>query len=224
MAKSYVVGSELFRTQKELRNYIQGILHKSPLNTPLDARLTTFLLALLEYHPTGKEKQGAGVQAIVVRTNPVYRHQRNFWLIRVDGTETDFSYTKCLQPPTARGLFHSACRAAIKPQMESFRREFFSQESAPKCPVTSSPLTFGKAHVDHKAPLTFEALVDDFVSQNNINVDTVELIAQDGLIGRELPEELRLSFSEYHQKRAVLWMVSPEANLGVLRRKTGKQQ
>jgi hypothetical protein len=54
------------------------------------------MLDLLSRHPYCEEKIGAGIQSIWSQPNEYWENNRCFYLTRVDGTEIDFSFVKCL--------------------------------------------------------------------------------------------------------------------------------
>ncbi|KAG0566496.1 hypothetical protein KC19_7G068200 [Ceratodon purpureus] len=58
--------------------------------------------AVLTYHPKYSEKVGCGIAYIKVDNSPDYPDVRCFWLVRTDGSETDFSYRKCLREKVRR--------------------------------------------------------------------------------------------------------------------------
>ncbi|KAG0566264.1 hypothetical protein KC19_7G050700 [Ceratodon purpureus] len=58
--------------------------------------------AVLTYHPKYSEKVGCGIAYIKVDNSPDYPDVRCFWLVRTDGSETDFSYRKCLREKVLR--------------------------------------------------------------------------------------------------------------------------
>ncbi|KAG0555506.1 hypothetical protein KC19_12G173900 [Ceratodon purpureus] len=58
--------------------------------------------AVLKYHHKYSEKVGCGIAYIKVDNSPDYPDVRCFWLVRTDGSATDFSYRKCLREKVLR--------------------------------------------------------------------------------------------------------------------------
>ena len=101
-----------FKHSKEIYSLYREHLDTIPIKfLPRTIELTLvhqsqLFLVLLKKHPKAKEKIGCGVQEIFMRREftDVYDKRGNhqgvleicsFFLRRIDGTETDFSYLKC---------------------------------------------------------------------------------------------------------------------------------
>src|SRR5258706_3097983 len=96
----YTFDGHAFRTKREAEAAIQFILHSQPLGKPLAPAHLQFMFAVLEDHPSVEIKIGCGVANMEVRSDARYPNIRYFWIIRHDGTGTDFSFKQCLKPPT----------------------------------------------------------------------------------------------------------------------------
>lgn len=121
----YVVNGEHFKTQKNLKERIHKILYAYSFGEVLNELDTRFLYALVEgYHPSAEIKIGAGVSRMEVRQNLIYKQNREFWIVRTDDTETDFSFMECLRPSKPLDKFRTACRAAISPYMAMVKITF----------------------------------------------------------------------------------------------------
>lgn len=87
------------------------------------------------------------------------------------------------------------------------------------CPVTGEKIEDG-GHVDHAPPWSFERIVDEFVKDNAIDVESVAYLDGDGQTQSVFADPaLARSFAEYHRARAKLRLVSKHANLSVLKKK-----
>ena len=208
-----------FKTKKSLREHIRKILYSYPDGQILNTVDFTFMLALLERHEDPKRKIGCGVDFMYVKRNPVFKNM-GFWLARTDGTETDFSFEICLKHETKLQKFKSACRTTISDDIISFRDRFFSQSETPTCEVTGDQLHKWDSHVDHVPPMTFDNIVKEFVMDLGIDVEKVELLtAEDGRVRNELADGmLRDQFRLYHLGVADLRVISPLANLSIVKR------
>ncbi len=177
--KSYEIAGEIFPTQSALQKRIQEILYRYQVGQQLLHGDFLFMLEVLKNHPDYELKNGIGIKAIFVRQNPVYKQTRGFWLVRLDGSDTDFSYLECLKETSHKKKFINACRVAIEPYTQKYKQAFFNDLNGEiyTCPYTNEPLKFIGSHVDHKAPNTFQQLVKDFVKENTIDISHVQVIS-----------------------------------------------
>lgn len=74
-----------------------------------------FLNELLKEHPNYEIKKGCGILDFFIKET--YWKQKGFYLKRLDGSETDFSYNQCLLPRTKLQKIKMACRTAISLDM-----------------------------------------------------------------------------------------------------------
>lgn len=79
-----------------------------------------FLLELLKHHPDYDLKIGSGISNFFIKKT---RWNNNgFYIKRIDGTETDFSYLSCLNPKSKIQNIKEACRSAISEDMMKISR------------------------------------------------------------------------------------------------------
>lgn len=96
---------------------------------------------------------------------------------------------------------------------------FERHPSAPE--VSGDPITAESCHVDHVAPMTFEAIVQAFLAAIGIDAAQVEYLDGDNVTESQFADrELSERFALFHRERAVLRVVSKRANLSLLRRKS----
>ena len=220
--QSYIVAGENFKTKADLQERIKAILYQYQDRECLSEVDFVFMLEVLQRHPDYEVKAGSGVKAIYVQQNPVYRNTRNFWIIRLDGSETDFSYLECLKETLPQKKFINACRAAIEPYTQEYKRLFFDNldSKAYFCPYTNEKLNFIGSHVDHKSPKTFKQLVKDFVSQYNVDMSQVKIVgsAKDNVFQDTFEDkEFEKLWIDYHNSHAKLQVISKKANLSLLK-------
>jgi len=189
------------------------------------------LLDLLRSHPSAESKIGTGVEAFEIRQNPRFTKSRCFYLIRIDASEEDFSYTKCLYPPTSLAVFKSICRKLVGIRLFWLKSAYFrknaSEDGRIQCPITGEWVTEDQAHVDHIPPDTFEKLVTDFITQNNINVEEVEIREAEGEteVGKTFAStSLADEWVKYHNENAKLRVVSAYANLSIIGRQSSAER
>lgn len=211
MGYSFTVAGESFDSKRALQQRIKGILHGGDVPRKLADSDFLFMRKLLDRHPNANLKVGAGIRSIEVRQNEVYTQTRCFWALRVDGTETDFSYLECITPTGNRKKLWNACRVAIEPVMRGIKDKFFKQpRNLWICPITNQSMTFLTSHAHHCEPWSFDKLVRGFVSERGLNQD--EPLTKphgDGDIQDVFADaEIETQWLDYHSKRAVIQVQS----------------
>lgn len=191
------------------------ILNRATIGQPIAGDAESFLRDLVTLHPEAEDKIGCGIDRFEVRQNEW--KGRTFWLVRLDGTETDFSFLKCLTPPTAEQDFAHACRCCVVDQILAFKNAIFDRSPSIECPVTGEALTRQTAHIDHAPPNTFRELVARFAAQIPDIRAAVKPTADGDLRTTFADPSVAARFSEFHRANATLRAVSRRANLSVLR-------
>lgn len=219
MAKrqTYIVRGEVFRTKSELQERVKRILWSYKDGQTLATDDFEFMLDLLQNHPRAETKKVAGVAYMLVKKNPIYHGTRSFYLVRHDGTETDFSYIECITPTPKRKKVKMACRVLVEPYTIEFKRRFFDERGgAAICELTREEIHFIGSHVDHVPPKTFDALFAQFICYYDIDIEAVEFKDEcvDNKIQDELADEnLSTLWVKWHNEHAELRVVSKRANL-----------
>ena len=219
MAKrqTYLVHGEVFRTKSELQERIKRILWRYEDRQTLATDDFEFMLDLLQHHPRAETKMGVGVAHMLVKKNPIYHGTRSFYLVRLDGTETDFSYLECITPTSKRKKVKMACRALVEPYTMEFKQRFFDERGGVAiCELTGEKIYFIGSHVDHIPPKTFDALFAQFIDYYGIDIEAIDLKDEfvDNKIQNELADEnLSTLWVKWHNEHAELRVVSKCANL-----------
>lgn len=214
---AFTVNGERFGKKTDLEDRIRGIINSYRDDQPLNWFDLEFVSDLLSNHPNAATKTGCGMATIVVRRNPIYRQNRNFVLLRTDGTETDFSWRECITPTPHSKKVRIACRALVEPYTREFKQRFFDERDGKAvCPITGEDIYFLGSHVDHEPPMTFEVIFKNFVSEYRIDIDRVEL--KDALADNKYYDELAdpdliMNWIDYHHQHATVRVVSAKANL-----------
>lgn len=216
MTKTIEIGDERFASKASLKRRVQEILRRGYREvTGADA---LFLCTLFERHPSAAEKIGPGIKSIRVRRVPPYG-TTGLEIERADGSRTDISYQECITPTTPDYWFRASCRSAVVMQITDAKNRAFADSVVIRCPITNEEITRDTCHADHAPPWTFDAIVKAFIGAMDLDVSTVEFVDGDGVTESEfVDQELTISFSEFHRDRAVLRIVSRNANLSLLRR------
>jgi hypothetical protein len=170
-----------------------------------------FLRDLVSIHPCAEEKIGPGIKRFSARRN---MNNVGFWIERVDGSETDFSFIACVDGDTLERTILLTMRKAIKHQVLPFREAAIAEGSA--CPVTGEHLTSENCQVDHENP-TFIEIARDFISSEG-GCECITTVSKEGQYGKDFAdEEQKARWLEHHQASANLRAVSKKANLSTLR-------
>lgn len=82
-------------TKTEAAKTLSLILNSYDISDTLLGEHHMIVLDILQHHPRAIDKIGAGVENFFVRESPVWRG-RCFGIKRIDGSEDDFSFKKCL--------------------------------------------------------------------------------------------------------------------------------
>lgn len=201
-----VVNGELFTTKAALTARCRGML-QGEIDQP-------FLYSLLQRHSKAVQKIGCGVRHFDVRVNQPFG-TRGFWIVRVDGTETDFSYIACISPPSKEADALKAMRNAIHPQILAFKQWAFAPTGMYNCALTGQRIAFSSSHVDHKPPRTFDALVQSFLSSYQFKLSDIEVNdTLDGDIETCMKDgPTKELWQTFHQTYAILQITSAAANL-----------
>lgn len=94
-SKPLTIGGESFPTRKAALLVIKELLNSQSLKVAVPEPHHSFLCALISLHPRAAEKSGKGIGHFTVEY--AAHGTRCFYLTRVDGTRTDFSYFKCVR-------------------------------------------------------------------------------------------------------------------------------
>lgn len=215
MSQAFQCGHLSFKTKKAATEHFKSMLSRycdDEIVSPSDLR---DLLALLECHPERDQKIGRGVFGIQVCKNPDFPSTRCFWIYRVDGTDTDFSYLSCIKKagPSLRQEFMNACRREIAQQVIEFKQVAFAGSQCVTCPESGDVLTWDSCHVDHVIP--FVALVDQFIKESGIAVSRslISILRDNQSSATFSCVATAEAWRKFHAARAVLRVVSVQFNL-----------
>jgi hypothetical protein len=212
-----VFAGESFRNQAEIIARCRQIRDRGQAGNPITGQDHEFLLSLLRdgEHRHAVEKVGCGVASFSVRKNQ--HNTYGFWLRRVDGSETDFSFYDCVERKSPESRHRqdvvSALRALVGPQVSAFRASAFRNRVTVDCAVSGLPVTFDVCHVDHDPP--FDALVDGFMRSRGLTFAAIAVVpTADGQTVNVIADQrIAHSWTEYHANHARLQILSAEANL-----------
>lgn len=209
------IGAREFASKRAAADAIRTVLYAYKHGQTLTPEHAAFVGDVLERHPEREQKIGAGVASFQVQDNG---GTMGFWLTRIDGSRTDFSFLSCLSAPSAAQKARAAFRREIRDQIVAFRAAAFDWQSLVPCAVSGELVSIGNAHVDH-CP-TFESLLRDFESLHLLTLDDVAVEpTRDGETDTRLADrDLAKRWADYHREHARLRIVSARANLSMLKR------
>lgn len=207
------IGPFTFQTKEAAKKYTSELLARLPLGEVQNEHVR-FLVALLNRHPQAHQKEGAGLLGFEVRKHPIYG-SRGFWIIRRDGTETDFSYRECLSPSTNKASVVAAFRQEVCYQSQQFKETNY-RHGMP-CPITGEPLDYDEIDVDHAPPL-FSDILKRFLEEQGLRTEDVACREGDGVTIASLQDrKLASLWHDYHRKHAQLYLLSREGHRIVTR-------
>jgi hypothetical protein len=198
------IGKEVFKAKKDLLARLKEMLHAAPLGVELDLPQHEFLMELLKRHPEAKKKIGPGVKAFRVTTSEF--KNRCFEVIREDGTETDFSYLKCVSEKTAWSEFTHALRDLVKHQVWEAKEKVFLWDEV--ITLGGETVTREETRVEYLSPDTFGWLAEEFSLTEKLDKNNLPLgPSPDG--GKVLVDPaLEARWQAFHEKRAKFEILS----------------
>ena len=201
-------------SKTKAKEVVSGILNGYNIGDEVVGPHHDLLLDVLDYHPDAASKIGVGVKRFLVAVEPVYKG-RGFIIERVDGSRIDFSFMKCLtqsREPHRKQVLR-ACRVAVKDQIVRFKKSVYGTNKYVRCCITQLNMQWKDCHIDHKAPLTFDTLVFNYLFARKLKLDDIVVIP-DGTSVLFADQNLCADWCQYHQQHAVLQPTLDHANLG----------
>lgn len=162
---------------------------------------------LLERHPEAREKIGLGVAELF--TGPDAYGGRCFFVRRVDGSETDFSFLQCVDGEiTHEAKVRKAARVAVAVSIQLWKQQAFAGSAEIFCPLSGELLSLTHSHVDHEDP-TFDELFRTYFREPV----SIVVVSQGTLGARFADPDLEQRWLRFHDAKAKLRLLSPKANL-----------
>lgn len=207
-----------FKSKKEIIEHVRVIMKNNNNNVFLNDMDSNFMFDLLQWHEEFDEKSGVGIDKFFIMDNEQYTNTRTFRILRFDGSTTHFSFMACLNNKTKKHRVIKAFRYHIESQIKDFKTEFFNNNSLVFCEFTKERLYSYACHVDHIKPKTFKKLMSDFMQNESLSFDNIDLLDSKDKYNEEFKnKELINKWFDYHKNNAELRVVSAKANLTILR-------
>lgn len=220
-----------WNSHKVAEQHFRDIRDRYRVNIPIDDAMDhDDLCALLERYDTaildGASKIGAGIDHFEVRVNygSYGGSTKGFWVVRTDGSETDFSFISAVkgEPKPQAQEFSDACRAAVAADILAAKKAVFAEHGDASgcvpCELTDEPITFEQAHTDHAYP-KFGHLVVTFRAARGWHEaipDGVLTRAQDGQTTTTFADPtIAEAFRRFHHRSAIMRVVSRGKNLSM---------
>lgn len=209
----YIINGIAFTSKRAIIDTVHRIRDKYGNGELLSQNDSIFIYDLLTRHSENENKIGVGVKAF--RAVISKYGDKAFNLIRIDDSETDFSYMKCIngKPYTGRQKFNMACRAAIYNDVIEYKNRYFGNKNEAPCEITGKIITKDDAIVHH-TDIDFNNIVDNYLSERHIDPEYVEYkMGIDNHIGVEFSDELlKDDFLKYHRTHAKLSVVDKNSH------------
>jgi hypothetical protein len=216
------LGALSFPTKKACTEHFKAILYRHALGIRIPDPDATELGWLLERHPEYGQKVGCGIDHFITHKNNEFP-TIGFYLIRKDGSGTDFSYLKCVNGKENTPMQEAvrAMRAEIQPDIRQAKLKYF-QENADAdgkvaCAITGILVSIDEAHADHAPPRTFHNLALLFLAAKGIDPDWtfVTPSTDNQYQPRMMDVVLAGEWRVYHHKMQVMRIVAKHKNLSL---------
>jgi hypothetical protein len=214
---SVTFGKFTFKSKAAAIKVLREVRDGHPDHMPiLDEDTVELLLGVVAAHPQSRQKAGVGITGFFVARSPEYP-SRCFYLRRIDGTETDFSWNEAISPTQPLLRLKMACRNAIYGQKKEYKDTEWPMhvDGTKTCPITGEEFDRDTAHVDHQPPQTFSKLVDDWMNEEGVALGDVGIdhIGDMMCVDTFQDDAQRDSWRSFHSKHAILRLVSATGNL-----------
>lgn len=211
MAKPVIFGDFYFRTKKSATDEIRKIINGYEVNSTISKDHQLFFEELFKLHDEYKIKIGVGIKNIQVEKD---FGNKCLFIHRLDGSKIDISWVHCIRPANLKTTVSVAFRRAVKHNVITFKTK--SLQEPQRCPILNIPLDFKNCHVSYLG-YSFEKLLSEFLTISNNKFDSIELEnpePQDtDQRGKIKDIKLRTSWVEFHREKAILKLLSADANL-----------
>lgn len=214
----YSLGGVIYKTKKDIESKCREISARACENTLLEGDDYNFVHDLFECHPNYEEKAGCGVAGFVVERDKLYGNGKHFCVVRTDGSKTDFSWKKCVsgKQTNKRRLVLDAMRRAVQKQIFEYADKQFEKAPEIICPITGEIVTRDNCHVDHVYPNTFSYLSQEWIDDNNLSHETIELKHNADGYGYVFADiGILHSWQSFHSQNAKLRILSPNGNISI---------
>lgn len=170
-----------------------------------------FVLTILKNHPDYIEKVGAGISKIEVRRTAM--NYFGMYIIRVDGSEIDFSYKTCIsgKSKSLDSNLREAMREAVSDQLRELKIGIDVRSFT--CPLCGKNVTEKKnIHADHYN-IKFRELYSKFVIGKDLPRSFDDHPVYHCSIFKEEDGEFKKAWSEYHKYNCSIRLICNVCNI-----------
>lgn len=219
-----------FKSAKAATDHFRTILYREPAGTSVDDPVDhDDLCALLERYDTaitdGPPKIGSGIERFERRHNRgVGYTTTGFWVVRSDGSETDFSFPWAIkgEPKPEASQFYEACRNAVAADIQRAKRRHFEihadENGLVPCDLTGELLAYEASHIDHAYP-TFGHLVATFRAargwHETLPLGTITAPANNQTTTTFIDPEVAEAFRQFHHAAVTMRVIGSKRNLSM---------
>jgi hypothetical protein len=217
MAK-ITLGEFEFDTKKEAKELYRDILNSADLDKPLEGEIFDYVMALLLNHPNVNAKINNQKVKYLIVSQAKYQFNRCFHLVREDDSIEDFSIGKCIDGEySGFRKFSIAARQVVEDELLQYKIKYFEEKANEnnkvKCTISGELISKDEAHVDHREPFTFSAIVHFFIQSKSIDLDKIEYCSENQYGNIFVDTVLIDEFSKWHKQNAMLRIVSKSKNM-----------
>lgn len=212
------VAGKKFKTKTTLTAYCKYVLNNAKLNSLLEGEWFDVIDGVLRMHESYTDKVKGQVYSIGVRKCMINGRNRQFYILRADGSNTDFSYLKAMTAKNKKGHIKETLRAAINDQTVEWKDNYFLENADSRgyviCPETDLKIKKKDSHIDHY-PKQFDEIIKDWVELNDVKSEEIVLISNgDNTTAWSMEDQdLLETFIEYHKEHATYRIVLNKVNL-----------
>lgn len=212
MAKPIFFGDYQFKTKKAAIEDIRLRISHYQFGQRLNEDDEIFFSELFKLHSEYETKIGCGIAYITVEKD--FNCNRCLYIHRINNTDTDISWTHCVQPASQKTIVAYAFRRAVKEIIIEFKKN--NLKEIKYCPVLHTLLNFDNSHVAYENP-TFDELFLNFLELTEQDIDSIVLKNPDsndydqrGIICDAVLKE---KWIQFHKENVQLKLLSAKANL-----------
>lgn len=211
-------GGKTFKTKTTLTNYCKYVLNNAELNSILEGEWFEVVNDVLRMHECYSEKTKGLDYKIGVRTCFINPRNRQFFILRSDGSDTDFSFYKAMSSTSKQTRIKQILRESIKEQTIDYKDKYFllhqDSQGYVVCPETNLKIKKKDSHIDHY-PLQFDEIIKEWSFQFEIDSESIELLApgDNATVWKFKDENILDSFVQFHEYVAAYRVVLNKVNL-----------
>lgn len=212
-------GGKIFKTKTTLQAYCKYVLNNAGVNTLLQGEWASVLDDVLKMHLCYEGKTKGQNYSIGVRVCNINPRNRQFYILRADGSDTDFSYIKAIsESKTKLSRIKEALRDSIGYQTIAYKKNYFTENADSKgfviCEETNLKVKMKDSHIDHY-PKQFDEILQEWADKYSVVSEDVSLTppGDNGTVWIMDDESLLQSFKDYHAETATYRIVLNKVNL-----------